>query len=203
MTRRRIPIFATIVVIAAALTMVGLGVWQLGRLKEKEALIARYERALADDTLIISGHFDDPATTFHRAMFLCEDVTGIAPVSGRNAQGQSGWVYVARCKTGGAKSHAPIKLSDYVIETVDVTLGWSNAIKQIDWKGGEVTGRILSPGKGLARVVADPPLAGLEANAKPDPGDLPNNHLAYAGQWFFFALTSLVIYVLALRRRGR
>ncbi len=39
--------------------------------------------------------------------------------------------------------------------------------------------------------------------APPDPNDLPNNHLAYAGQWFFFALTALVIYWLALRRRWR
>ena len=52
-------------------------------------------------------------------------------------------------------------------------------------------------------VVADPPLAGLEASATPDPHDLPNNHLAYAGQWFFFAVTALVIYWLALRRRWR
>ena len=39
--------------------------------------------------------------------------------------------------------------------------------------------------------------------AAPDPGDLPNNHLAYAGQWFLFALAAAVIYVLALRRRRR
>jgi surfeit locus 1 family protein len=32
---------------------------------------------------------------------------------------------------------------------------------------------------------------------------LPNNHLMYAGQWFFFALTALVIYVLALRKKRR
>ena len=37
--------------------------------------------------------------------------------------------------------------------------------------------------------------------ARPDPSDLPNNHLAYAGQWFFFAITAFIIYVLALRRR--
>ena len=201
--RRPIPIFATIVVVAAALTMVGLGVWQLGRLKEKEALIARYEAALADDQLIVSGDFADPDATFHKAIFFCEKVSSIQPASGRNAGGQSGWAYVARCKTGGAASHAPLKQSDYVIETVEVTLGWSNQIKQLAWRGGEVTGRVIAPGENVGRVVADPPLAGLEANAKPDPGDLPNNHLAYAGQWFFFALIALVIYVLALRRRGR
>jgi len=31
----------------------------------------------------------------------------------------------------------------------------------------------------------------------------PNNHLSYAIQWFFFAATALVIYVLALRKRWR
>ena len=51
------------------------------------------------------------------------------------------------------------------------------------------------------RIIANPPLAGLSANAVPDPSDLPNNHLAYAVQWFLFALTALVIYFLALRKR--
>ena len=44
---------------------------------------------------------------------------------------------------------------------------------------------------------------GLKPLAPPDPGDLPNNHLMYAGQWFFFALTALLIYVLALRKKWR
>jgi surfeit locus 1 family protein len=32
---------------------------------------------------------------------------------------------------------------------------------------------------------------------------VPNNHLSYAIQWFFFATTAVVIYVLALRKRWR
>jgi cytochrome oxidase assembly protein ShyY1 len=60
-----------------------------------------------------------------------------------------------------------------------------------------VTGTI-APGP---RLVADPPLAGLEANARPDPSDLPNNHLSYAVQWFLFAFVALVIYALAVRKR--
>ena len=60
----------------------------------------------------------------------------------------------------------------------------------------------IAPGAGEAiRVIADPPLAGLAANARPDPADLPNNHWSYAIQWFAFALTALVIYGLALRKR--
>ena len=42
---RRVPIFATIVVLAAAAVMVALGVWQLKRLEQKEALLARYAAA--------------------------------------------------------------------------------------------------------------------------------------------------------------
>ena len=63
---------------------------------------------------------------------------------------------------------------------------------------------IIAPGGEAGGVLhaAQRP-AGLQPLAPPDPGDLPNNHLAYAGQWFFFALTALVIYILALRRRGR
>jgi surfeit locus 1 family protein len=32
---------------------------------------------------------------------------------------------------------------------------------------------------------------------------VPNNHLAYAVQWFLFAGVAAVIYALALRRRTR
>ncbi len=32
---------------------------------------------------------------------------------------------------------------------------------------------------------------------------MPNNHLAYAVQWFLFAAIAGAIYVLALRRRGQ
>ncbi len=42
MNLRRVPILPTIVVVAAAAVMVLLGFWQLGRLEEKEAMIARY-----------------------------------------------------------------------------------------------------------------------------------------------------------------
>jgi surfeit locus 1 family protein len=41
------------------------------------------------------------------------------------------------------------------------------------------------------------------ANARPDPNDIPNNHLAYAVQWFLFAGVALVIYALAVRKRMR
>ena len=71
-----------------------------------------------------------------------------------------------------------------------------------EWTGGEVSGFIGPQGEGV-KLVAAPAQAGLADLAAPDPNDIPNNHLAYAVQWFFFALTALVIYWLALRRKWR
>ena len=80
-----------------------------------------------------------------------------------------------------------------------VVLGWSRSPAEAVWNSGTLSG-IVAPGP---RLVADPPVAGLGANARPDPTDLPNNHLSYAAQWFLFAATALVIYGLALRKRMR
>ncbi len=184
---RRLPVFSTIIVLAAVVTMIGLGIWQLGRLKEKEALIARYEAATGNDLPVLfplDGKGE--AELFRRSALVCNAVTGIGPVAGTAANGTKGWVQRAQCVVTLEK-------------TVPVDLGFSRDLNTVDWKSGVVSG-VIAPGP---RLVADPPVAGLQPMAKPDPGDLPNNHLAYAGQWFFFALTALVIYVLALRRRGR
>jgi surfeit locus 1 family protein len=186
-TARRVPIIPTIIVAAAVATMIALGIWQLGRRAEKEALLARYEAA-ADAGEIVpfpaEGAGED--VLFRRSVLGCNAVESIEAASGTSARGQKGWVHRARCVEG---QH----------NVIAVDLGFSRDLAAPAFSGGTVTGTI-APGP---RLVADPPVAGLEPNAKPDPGDLPNNHLAYAGQWFFFALTALVIYVLALRRRRR
>ena len=54
---------------------------------------------------------------------------------------------------------------------------------------------------GVTLLVADKPVPGLEANPGPDLSAVPNNHLAYAVQWFLFAAVAAVIYAIALRRR--
>jgi len=81
-------------------------------------------------------------------------------------------------------------------------LGWSSRPDPVNWAGAVVVGTVL-PRDNEVIVVADPPLAGLGANARPDPRDLPNNHLAYAVQWFAFATIAVVIYGLALAKRNK
>ena len=83
----------------------------------------------------------------------------------------------------------------------EIALGWSRDPAQVDWDGGEVEG-VIAPGRsGAARLIASRPPPGLALLAAPDPADIPNNHLAYAVQWFLFAAVAAVVYALALRKR--
>lgn len=189
----RIPVIPTIIVLAAAAIMIVLGVWQLGRADEKTQMIARYQAALADGEMKPfpadrGGVFSDN-DLFHPTAFECTAVLGREAISGRNALGQTGYAQIVRCQTGRGPA--------------DVKLGWSRGPDFPAWDGGPVEGLITRGGADGARVQLVQPVAGLEPLATPDPADLPNNHLAYAGQWFFFALTALAIYGLALRRRRR
>lgn len=186
MTGPRIPALPTLLVLAAVAVMIALGFWQLGRLREKEALLARYAAA---ETMSADAPFPrDEASArplfYRHARVDCRKVTDVTTKAGGNARGESGLAHYATCILAGGG-------------TADVVLGWSRQPEAPDWRGGEVAG-VIAPGP---RLVADPPLAGLEPNARPDPSEIPNNHLAYAVQWFLFAATALVIYALALRKR--
>jgi surfeit locus 1 family protein len=183
---QRVPVIATLVVLAAVAVMIALGFWQLDRKVQKEALIARYQAAIAmsSEAKFPPSPENLEADLYRHANVECTSVGAISARAGHNAQGRTGWAHVAQCRTASG-------------DQGEVVLGWSEHPASPTWQGGSVRGTI-APGP---RLVADPPLVGLAANARPDPRDMPNNHLAYAVQWFLFALTALVIYALALRKR--
>ncbi len=186
---RRLPLIPTLIVAAAAAVMVWLGFWQLGRAEEKMQLITMYSRStqLAQEAVFPqSGTGDD--VWFRRSSIQCEEVVSIEAVAGTSETGQKGWAQRARCNVG-----AGVGADDLVL----VDIGFSRDLTDADWDGGPVTG-VIAPGP---RLVADPAQASLQPLAKPNPSDLPNNHLAYAGQWFFFAITALIMYWFALRSR--
>lgn len=183
----RLPLIPTIIVLAAAATMVALGIWQLGRAEEKAEQIALYEdaSAIAEPARFPASGAGE-AVWFRRSTLTCAGLQSIDPVAGTAATGAKGWAIRAICTRPSG-------------EEAIVDLGFQRTLDVPQWEPGPVSG-MIAPGP---RLVADPPEAGLAALAKPDPKDLPNNHLAYAGQWFFFAITALVIYALAVRSRGR
>lgn len=188
--RRPVPIIATAVVIAAIATMIALGIWQLQRAQWKEGILARFHAAQANaDPVAYPLHAAAVEGALYRHSALtCNRVTDWQATTGYSSDGQVGFAHVATCVLPDG-------------QRAEVITGWSTDPKPSTWAGGPVTG-IVGPAQGDAvRLVADPPLAGLAANKAPDPSNIPNNHLAYAVQWFLFALAAAVIYVLALRRR--
>ena len=188
----KFPVIPTIVVAAAMATMIGLGIWQLGRAGEKEALIASYRAAASRPPVAWpAGPGDRKSLLYRHATGFCLEVTGWRSIAGRNRQGQPGWSHIAACRTGGAEGPG-----------MQVDMGWGRDHHAPQgWRGGAVSGVIAPDREHEIRLVSDAPARGLLPTAAPNPEDLPNNHLMYAWQWFFFALTAGVIYVLALRRR--
>jgi surfeit locus 1 family protein len=198
---KRPSILALSVLLLAVGTMIALGVWQLHRRAWKEEMLARFtaaERVVAP--LSVTGAALPDEAAYRRVLWTCPQASPDQVVGGRNAQGRSGWAHVVLCthRVGEA------------VTLVPVVIGWSFAVTPVQWAGGPLSGvAVPGPKSGVVlphgaldwHIVADPPQAGLIANARPDPREIPNNHLSYAIQWFAFAATAVVIFGLALRRR--
>ncbi|WP_353229769.1 SURF1 family protein [Novosphingobium sp.] len=203
---RRPPVFATLLVLLAVATMIGFGMWQLRRLAWKQDILARYAAAEAMPApLPIAGATMPANAAYRHVVWDCPAPGPDQVVGGSNAAGRSGWVHAVTCR----------HQADGVTTVVPVVIGWSLGIVPVQWAGGAIVGvAVPGPKSGVVlpaagptshnldwHIIADPPLAGLAANARPDPATIPNNHLSYAVQWFLFAATALIIYALALRRR--
>ena len=184
----RLPILPTLLTALAVATMIALGFWQLARAEEKEALLARYAAIEADAPPV--AYSDSEEALFRRTSVECTEVIGTRGTAGTRIDGAKGWAQIARCRLRDG-------------EEAEIALGWSRDPAPTNWTGGPVAGTIGPRGQ----LVADPPLAGLQPLAPPDPNDLPNNHRSYAGQWFLFAGVALVIFLIAMRgaqaRKGR
>lgn len=208
---RRLPLLPTLIVALAVAAMLALGVWQIHRAQWKEALLARYAAARTMPPVAFplgtgAHRADADALLFRRSSVVCLEAVAWSVSSGRDRAGGSGWRHVAECRTGAEGPGA----------TVDI--GWSAGFADKPaWKGGRVIGTIgpkpdhrsliglllhpgVSPG---VLLVADAPAPGLIASAPPSLEDIPNNHRAYAVQWFIFAGLAAAIYALALARRNR
>ena len=188
--RRRIPILPTLIVAAAIATMIGLGVWQLQRMAWKEALIARYARVetMSSDVAWPRDFVAAEAALFRHTRIRCERVVAQDATAGRNLAGVTGWAQTARCALDGGGE-------------ATVALGWTQSTAILPWQGGEIGGIVALGESGRVRLIASPPPAGMQQLAAPNPKDIPNNHLAYAIQWFLFAGVAAGIYGIALRKR--
>ena len=200
---RRIPIVPTIVVAIAVAAMIALGLWQLlDRLPQKEAFLAQLAANPAKPVIAFPRD-DDDRLLFRRTVGTCARVRSMRLVGAGNA----GFRLIAECTTSATGIAGG--------KAMPVQLGTTRDPRfTASWSGGAVSGYISHAPSSRSLIgtvfhheaqqlmlVADTPPPGLNPNGEPDLSTVPNNHLAYAWQWFFFAAIATVIYVLALRRR--
>lgn len=200
--KSRIPIIPTLLVALAIAAMIALGFWQLGRAEWKEGLLRDYAAAANQPPVAFPVEKTKAAENyyFRKTTVRCFAPSNRTTTAGRNADRQSGIAHVATCHLFDPS--ATVDPAQHR-ETYRAVLGWSYDIAEPEWQGGVLTGTLMPDTQTGLRLVAEPPVAGLQANETPNLDDIPNNHLAYAGQWFLFAGAAFVIYVLALRYRAR
>lgn len=199
----RIPVWPTLIVALAALLMVRLGMWQLHRRSEKQALLAHYAANLGRPPVALAGLPLGDSALYRIVEAACPRPSAWQVEAGRGAAGETGWRHIALCRTGAREPGF----------ATDMGISQSPAAPQ--WQGGPVRGRLIwrpraqpliaqlwgAAPERFPMIVAERPAPGLAPTAQPDPSAIPNNHLSYAVQWFIFAGLSLLIYALALRRR--
>lgn len=202
----RLPVIPTLVVAALIAVMIGLGFWQLDRRAEKNAAIAMAAANPGRPPVAFPALPPvPPELLFRPSSVICLRVAGWQVVAGRAADGTVGYRHIAQCATGAEGPGALVALG--VGQRPD---------ERVNWAGGRVEGWLSEEPDHRALITRlggkAPPLrpmlvaraapAGLKPVAPPGAADVPNNHLAYAVQWFLFAGIAAAIYILALRRRA-
>jgi len=213
--------------------LVGLGVWQIQRLHEKEALIASVESGLhappvplpqalsegADAVewrpVKVSGHFlhDKELYLFSRGPMGAVGVDVITPLVQMNGDA----VLVDRGFVPEALRNPATRAASQVMGDVSLI-----GVLRLSQRPGMFTpepdlkNRLWFvkdiPGMIEALALPAPPIL-IEADATPNPGgwplggrtrvDFPNDHLQYAFTWFGLALALLAVYLLYHRSHGR
>lgn len=200
---KRYPLIPTILVAGAVAVMIGLGIWQLQRAQWKERMIADLVAASAMPALDLDPLLDGeaggeplPPIAFRKVLVTCH-VRDVLPDlrGGRSIAGEGGYAHFVRCRPDAEEGLA---------SRLTVNAGWAplpERDRRVSLRG-VVAGQLGSDEEGQPIILTSATAArGLVASAPPSVEDIPNNHLAYAVQWFLFAAIAVIIYLLALRRR--
>lgn len=195
---KRLPLIPTVIVAAAVAVMIALGIWQLQRAGWKDRMLAELAAAEAQPAVDLDpllNAAEPPPIGFRRALVTC-DVRDVQPAlrAGRNQSGASGYSAYVPCRPGAQGWAARLEINAGWLGRPDPDLRVT--LPPL------VAGRIGTADPDEAVILtAATPASGLQPSAPASIDDIPNNHLAYAGQWFFFAIVAVFIYLLALRRR--
>ena len=198
----RLPIIPTIIVAAAVAMMISLGFWQLRRADEKAGMLAAYRAAATLPALDLDPLIDRPAAelppfAFRRVLITCRAIDAKPDLrGGRSQDGAGGYSYFLPCRPGASGLAGRLRIN----------AGWA-AMPDGDLRlslDGIVAGQVGAvPPEGPITISSATAAGPLTPSTPPSIENIPNNHLSYALQWFLFAATAAIIYVLALRLKTR
>ena len=104
---RRFPWILTLLTVAALVLLIGLGVWQVERLKWKEGLIAASEAAAAKPPApldqVLGPNQDERDLEFRKALIVCPGLASAPYVELQSIhEGEAGVRLISACKPAGA-----------------------------------------------------------------------------------------------------
>lgn len=181
--------------------LIALGFWQLERREWKHAMIAELQRAPALPAVapreFFAGIVGEKSLQFRRATVDCRPgrVTPYDLKGGTSANGEGGYLVLVSC---GARPRPEIvvvagwTLRPDAVKSLIVDRSFTGTV--IERPYGDTIGR---PHFMLIPQDSVPPLM---PSRIPTVGDMSDNHLSYALQWFAFAATLVIIYFIYLRR---
>lgn len=200
----RLPIGATLLTLAMVPVLILLGLWQLERREWKHAMIAELQRAPSLPPVAPREFFasmvSEKSLQFRRAEVDCRPgrVTPYDLKGGTSATGEGGYLVLVACRAGARPDLVVVAgwtARPDAIKSLVVDTSFSGTV--IERPYGKALGR---PRFMLIPATAVPPLL---PSRLPTVDDLPDSHLSYAMQWFAFAATLSVIYVVYVRRWRR
>lgn len=196
---KRPPLLPTAIVALAVPALAMLGAWQLDRAEWKEALLGRLAANAQAPVIAKPGDLMARRSelSFRRVSTTCREVRPWPPSAARAVDGRAGYRQQIWCHDGQGE---PLLVS--------LGVAANPALKVAPAPGAVFTGPLVprngrSPEDPPFVLIAEAPVAPLAAEAAPTLAGIPNNHRAYAVQWFLFAGILMVIYGIWLRQRPK
>jgi len=189
---RRLPILSTLLVLAAVGVMIALGLWQLDRKAQKEAMLARYAVAqtLSAEVPWPSNPAEQELALFRRTTLDCRVAGKDAPLAGYDRRGTVGWAHTVTCELpNGARAETA-----GTWPRVTAYPRMAELAQALSVDSRRLESRVL--------LLDEQAAAGFQRGWKPFVKG-PEQNWSYAIQWWSFAILLLVLYVVMnLKKRS-